>query len=127
VGLRAAALVADLQLPGVLGLDGGAAPENATAEIRRLRPSAVIIVDAADMGEAPGTIQLIDLASARGASFGTHGLPLSVLAGYLQSELACSVLLIGIQPASVEFGEKMSEAAAAAAEELAAALAACLG
>jgi hypothetical protein len=52
---------------------------------------------------------------------------LSVLAGYLQSELACSVLLIGIQPSSVEFGEKMSETASAAAEELAAALAACLG
>ncbi len=123
VGLRAAARVAALDLPGVIAVEGGSAPENATAEIRRLSPDTVIIVDAADMGEQPGAIRLIDPASASGVSFGTHGLSLAVLAGYLEAEIGCTVILVGIQPAGVEYGEGLSQAAEQAADHLARVLA----
>ena len=64
------------------------APENFTAEVRRLRPAAVVIVDCAHMDEAPGTLRLIDPREIGGVSFGTHGLPLSVLADYLSKRPA---------------------------------------
>jgi hydrogenase 3 maturation protease len=120
-------LIADLGLPGVRAINGGPAPENTTAEIRQLSPSLVIIVDAAAMGEEPGTIRLIDPWDVGGASFGTHGLPLTVLAGYLRTEIGCEVIIIGIQPASAEYGEELSTPVADAAEELVEALTACLG
>ncbi len=79
------------------------------------------------MGEPPGTIRLIDPANIGGASFGTHGLPLTVLASYLATEIACVVTIIGIQPASIEYGEKLSAPVAASAEEVIHALEQCLG
>ncbi len=54
-----------------------------------------------------------------GVSFGTHGLPLSVLADYLQTEVGCSVAVIGIQPLHVEFGEALSPPVGRAVEEAA--------
>jgi hydrogenase maturation protease HycI len=120
-GLRVAAAVERAALPGVHVLDAGPAPENCTAEVRRLHPSHLIIVDCAHMGEEPGTLAVFPPSEIAGVSFGTHGLPLSVLAGYLLKEVGCAVAVLGIQPSNVEFGEVISpqvEAAVAEAAEL---------
>src|SRR5271157_835991 len=128
VGVRVAQKLAGQEaLRGVHAVDGGAAPENTTAEVRRIRPTHVLIVDAAAMGEQPGTIRFIDPKNVGGASFGTHGLPLTVLADYLRSELHCEVIIVGIQPLCVEYGEELSAPVADAAEELVEALEECLG
>lgn len=97
-------------------MDAGPAPENLTADIRALSPRFVLIVDAASMAQPPGTVRLVDPANVAGASFGTHGLPLTVLADYLRAETGCAVLIVGIQPATVEYGEELSPAVAAAAD-----------
>ena len=104
----------------------GPAPENCTAEIRGRKPSHVIIVDAADMNAPVGTTRLIDPAQVTGAAFATHGLPLGVLAGYLASEIGCAVMLVGIQPGSLEFGESLTPEVAKAADELVDILRECL-
>lgn len=116
-GLRVAAAVSAAALPGVHALEAGPAPENCTAEIRRLHPSHLIIVDCAHMGEVPGTLKVFKPSEIAGVSFGTHGLPLSVLADYLKTEAGCSVAILGIQPSNVEFGEVVSPRVAAAVEE----------
>jgi hydrogenase 3 maturation protease len=113
-------------LPGVHALDGGSAPENLTAEIRRIAPSHLLIVDAAELGESPGTIRVIPSADIGGTSFGTHSLPLSVLAGYLRTEVGCSVTVIGIQPKSLVFGQEVSPEVTEAVAETARALRAAL-
>jgi hydrogenase 3 maturation protease len=125
-GVRVAAALARSPLPGVTALDGGPAPENCTAEIRALAPAHLIIIDCAQMGEPPGTIRLIDAADIAGVSFGTHALPLSVLADYVAREVGCRVTVIGIQPATIEFGEGLSPAVSAAVDELSRALRECL-
>ncbi len=107
-GNRVAEEIEGKRIPGVVGIPAGSAPENSTAALRALAPSHVVIVDAADMGEAPGTVRIIELNAVGGASFATHGLPLSVLAGYLSSEIGCKIVMIGIQPRSVQFGELLS-------------------
>ena len=126
VGLRVARAAARKPIPGVHAIAAGSAPENCTAEIRQLNPSHVIIVDAADMNAAAGTTRLIDPAQAVGAAFATHGLPLSVLAGYLAAEIGCAVILVGIQPQTLEFGETLTPAVAKAADELVDTLRECL-
>jgi Ni,Fe-hydrogenase maturation factor len=59
-------------------------------------------------------------------SFGTHGLPLSVLSEYLRQENGCSVLILGIQPASVEVGDVVSQPVLDAINEAASLLLDCL-
>lgn len=92
----------------LLIIAAGQAPENRTGELRRFRPDLVLIVDAAEMGEAPGTIQWIPQESIDGMSASTHSLPLSMLAHYLKLELNCTVAVLGIQAVSNQVGEGVS-------------------
>jgi hydrogenase 3 maturation protease len=92
----------------VLILEAGQAPENSTGELRKFAPNAVLIIDAADMGEAPGTIRWISEEDIDGMSASTHSLPLSMLAHYLRLELNCDVKILGIQVSSNEVGETVS-------------------
>jgi hydrogenase 3 maturation protease len=104
--------------PGVLLIDGGTAPENFTGPLRRFRPDLVVEIDAADHGEAPGTAAWIDWRDADGMSASTHTLPPSVLATFLSNDLGCRVTLLGIQPATLETGQCLSPAVAAAVSKL---------
>lgn len=124
-GIRVAERVEALGLPGLRALAGGPSPENLTGQIRELSPSRLIIVDAADMGLPPGTIRLLNPDEIEGMSFSTHTLPLSVVADYLRKETGCSLLIMGIQPRSLEFDGAMSPEIAAAVEEAVQAIASC--
>jgi hydrogenase 3 maturation protease len=90
-------------------IEGGHAPENATANLRKFAPDLVLLIDAADMGKEAGSIALIPMEQIDGMSANTHSLPLSMLARYLTLELNCEVALLGIQPKSVEMGEPVSD------------------
>ena len=125
-GLRIAEELRKLDLPSVLVLLGDTAPENVTGEIRRALPSHVIFVDAAEFGEPPGAVRLVDSAEIGGMSSSTHTLPLEVIADYLKQELGCRVLFLGLQPKGVAFGEGLSEEVAAAVAETVATLAQAL-
>ncbi|HEX6033539.1 MAG TPA: hydrogenase 3 maturation endopeptidase HyCI [Anaerolineales bacterium] len=92
----------------VLIIEAGHAPENRTGELRRFLPDIVLIIDAADMGETPGTVQWIPEESIDGMNASTHSLPLSMLSRYLKLELNCTVAVLGIQAASNEVGESVS-------------------
>jgi hydrogenase 3 maturation protease len=102
----------------LLVLEAGQAPENRTAELRRFAPGLVLIVDATDMGRTPGAIGWIPEECIDGMSASTHSLPLSMLARYLRMELSCSVMFLGIQPASNEVGERVSEEVLQAVDEI---------
>ncbi len=102
----------------ILILEAGHAPENRTAELRRFAPSLVLLIDAADMGKEPGTVEWISEDDIDGMSASTHSLPLSMLAKYLTLELGCKVMLLGIQLASNEVGETVSAEVLQAVEEV---------
>jgi hydrogenase 3 maturation protease len=107
---------------------GYTAPENLTGEIKRFKPTHLLILDAADVGRKPGHIELIDPdVVTHNASASTHALPFSVFAAYLRASFPCDVVILGIQPAGHDFGEKMSPAVAKAAEELCTLILAALG
>lgn len=106
--LMASPFLRDLE--SVTVIDAGHAPENSTAELRRFGVETVLLIDAADMGEVPGTIRLVEMDEIEGLSASTHSLPLSMLARYLNWELKCDVILLGIQPASIDVGETISDA-----------------
>lgn len=92
----------------LLIVEAGQAPENRTGELRKFRPDVVLITDAADLGERPGTVQWIPEEYIDGMTASTHSLPLSMLSRYLKLELKCTVAVLGIQAASNEVGEGVS-------------------
>jgi hydrogenase 3 maturation protease len=98
------------------------APENVTGELRRFSPTLVLLIDAAEMSKAPGTVEWIREEDIDGMSASTHSLPLSMLSLYLRMELNCKVSLLGIQPKSNEVGETVSEEVLQAIDEVVAGL-----
>ncbi len=99
-------------------VDAGYAPENTTAEVRRFAPEIVILIDAAEMGEAPGAIRWVGIHEIDGMSASTHTMPLSMLAKYLLLELDCEVGVLGIQPEFNEIGDSISEKVLQAVDEI---------
>lgn len=102
----------------LLLLDAGSAPENFSGPLRRLQPDWLIFIDAAWMDEPPGTIRWVEMDEVDGVSAVTHGLPVTMLAGYLMAETDCRVGLIAIQPASLEFESKLTPAVGQAVNEV---------
>lgn len=102
---------------------GGTAPENLTGEIKRYKPSHIIIVDTADFKEKPGTVILLDPQDVGGGvSFTTHKMPARILVDYLQKSFPCNVIIIAIQPKNVDFGKPLTRAVEGSAKEVALAL-----
>jgi hydrogenase 3 maturation protease len=104
--------------PPLLIIDAGAAPENFTGPLRRFDPDLVLLIDAAQMNEAPGSIRWIDWRDTSGLSASTHTLPPYLLAQYLISELDCDVAMIGIQAADTSIGAPLSPPVQSAVDEI---------
>jgi hydrogenase 3 maturation protease len=109
--------------PSVLIIPAGPAPENCTAQLRRFAPDWVVLVDAARMEAAPGTVRWIPWEAAEADGGSTHTLPLRLLSEYLSTSMGCRVSLVGIQPAEIALGAPLSppvrEAVESVAQELA--------
>jgi hydrogenase 3 maturation protease len=99
-------------------IDGGASPENHTHRIRTLSPDLVLIVDAADMGLAPGEVRVLDEdCVAEHFLVTTHAIPLNFLIASLR-ETVPDIAFLGIQPRDTTFLEPLTPAVRSAVEAL---------
>ncbi len=97
---------------------GGSAPENFTGDIKKFNPTHLIILDAADLGKKPGEIAIINQEQITGTSFSTHRMPTSMIVEYIKHYINCEVIILGIQPESLEFGKPVSPRVKAAIKEI---------
>ncbi len=88
---------------------GSTAPENLTGEIIKYKPTHIIIVDSVDTDQKPGFILLISPEEVGGVSFSSHMLPVKMIVDYLLESLKCEIIIVGIQPKTLVFGETISE------------------
>jgi len=95
-------------IPGIDVIATGTSPENFTGLLRKLSPSHVVLIDAAELGRAAGTIELIEPHRIEKRMPSTHTMPLYMLAEYLGQEIGGKVLILGIQPESLSFGTAVS-------------------
>ncbi len=107
----------------LLLIEAGLAPENFTGVLRRFQPDMVLLIDAANLSEEPGSTAWIDWEDVDGMSASTHTLPPTLLAKYLIHEINCRVTLIGIQPAQLDFDSPVSAQVKGSVERLTQALA----
>ncbi|MGJ0481636.1 hydrogenase maturation peptidase HycI [Pantoea agglomerans] len=109
-GPRLAEHCAEHPMTGWTVVDGGAAPENDIGYLRELRPDHLVIVDATDMGLAPGEMRIIDESDiADMFMMTTHNLPLTFLIQQLREDIP-RITFVGIQPDVVAFYFPMSAA-----------------
>ncbi len=78
-------------------IDCRTTPENYTSVVKRKNPGKLVIIDAADMNLEPGETRIVPKEKIGVMTISTHGIPLSVLMGYLEQSVK-EVILIGIQP-----------------------------
>jgi hydrogenase 3 maturation protease len=117
-GPRLAELCQQHPLPGWTVVDGGAAPENDIYYLRDLQPDELVIVDATEMGLAPGemrTIEPQDIADM--FIFNTHNMPLTFLIDQIRQAIP-KITFIGIQPELVAFYYPMSPSVESAVLQL---------
>lgn len=90
-------------------LDTGEAPENYLEKIVQYQPDTILLVDALDFAESPGSMTIIDRSELQESGLSTHNASIKLTMNYLNSRAKCDVLLLGIQPANLEMGSSLSE------------------
>lgn len=89
-------------------MDVGVAPENSIGYIKRLKPSHVLLIDAADFGGKPGEMRLISPKQISGVALSTHNIPLYILVELISRYVRAKVMLLGVEPKSLNLGEDLS-------------------
>ena len=99
--------------------DASSSPENYLGKIIRDRPDSVILIDSVEFGGTPGTHTLLEGDQIKGNNlFSTHNASLSLTVDYLTNNLKADIIILGIQPKRVAFGDKVSEEVGAAIDSL---------
>jgi hydrogenase 3 maturation protease len=84
-------------------------PESFVDEIIEIRPSHVLLIDAALLGLRHGTAHLYNAEEVLNvSSISTHTLPLKVFCEYVRKLTGASIALLLIEPKNVDFGEGLS-------------------
>jgi len=94
-------------------------PESFMDEIAELKPSHVLLIDAAVMGLRPGEVRLFD--AEKVTSFppiSTHMLPLRVFCEYIEKMSKAKIALLLVEPGKTEFGEGLTPEVQAAAVKI---------
>ncbi|MGB9979912.1 hydrogenase maturation peptidase HycI [Methanobacterium sp.] len=89
--------------------DGGTVPENYTGLIRKENPTHIILIDAVDMKKEPGYIRVVRKEEIANYNISTHAMPISFLIKYMETTVDAQIILVGIQPKSMEFAEPISK------------------
>ncbi|MDD5409637.1 MAG: hydrogenase 3 maturation endopeptidase HyCI [Candidatus Omnitrophica bacterium] len=88
---------------------GETAPENLTGQIKKFKPTHLIVIDAVDFHLKTGALRVVDICAEAGASFSTHRVPIGIFRDYLHKSIGCETVLIGMQPGSTEFCGRLSD------------------
>ena len=98
-------------------------PESFVDEIIEIRPTHVLLVDAALLGLSPGAAHLYDVEEVvNSTSISTHTLPLRVFCEYVFTLTGAKIALLLIEPLETDFGEGLSLELKGAAERVVMAL-----
>ena len=103
-----------IEKPGILSLTVEVSIENYIGKINSLEPHKLVLIDCMDLGQPPGSYRLLALEDLEDITFNTHNISLGKLAEFFQYPS----YVLGIQPASLEFGESLSPSVEDAAKKI---------
>lgn len=94
--------ITDKNTDDIYLLNTESAPENHTIEIRNLKPSHMIIIDAVEFEANPGEMLIIQKEQIDTFNVSTHSMPISFIINYIEETIGTEVMTIGIQPKEME-------------------------
>lgn len=99
-------------------LDAGDVPENYLGPIESSGADLVLVLDAADLGERPGDLALVEMNQLVEMGLSTHASNLGLLFEAIPEANRPDVLLVAIQPGQTEAGLGLSRSVESAMEGL---------
>jgi hydrogenase 3 maturation protease len=108
VGSKLIEILETKKLDNVLLINAESVPEAFITKVEEYSPSHVLIFDAANFHGTPGEIRFITGEEIGGQTVSTHSLPLNIFISYVGENLGVPVILLGIQPLSIKYGEEIS-------------------
>jgi len=108
--------------PGSRVIDAEDVPESYLPQIIDQRPDTVVLIDAVDLGAAPGSVAFLESNQLAEYWPSTHRMPIGLLMKILEREAHARVIGIGIQPAHTEFSKPLSDPVRVSVERVAAIL-----
>lgn len=108
---------------GALVIEAEEVPESFVGDIAAAMPDAVVMVDAVDLGAAPGAVAVLEREQVATYAPTTHRLPLSLVMEVVERRTGADVFLIAVQPSRVDFGVATTPEVSETAERLAGMLA----
>ena len=107
-------------LPGVSLFDCGTAPENYIFPILSTSCDTLMLVDAADIGKVPGSVEIFDLDKISRVSFSTHNPSPRLFTDLLKTgKEDMNIFVISVQPKSTVLGAPLSEEVLSSLEKIA--------
>ncbi len=90
-------------------IECGSVPENFLGYLEKEKPTHVIIVDAIDMNLDPGSIAILNAnAIPSYPTISTHKVSPHILLKYIEEVVGARVIVIGVQPEDLSFGEGLT-------------------
>jgi len=83
-------------------------PENYIQQIVKLAPENLIIIDAIDFNQKPGTVRLFELRDLQAFAFSTHTLSPHLFIDMIKQQIDVNVCIIGIQPETLQLNQPLS-------------------
>lgn len=108
-------------------LDTGEVPESYLGRIIDSYPDTIVMVDAVQLQEDPGTMAVIEIDELAGISNSTHRLSLALFMKYVREETKADVFLVGVQPRTLELGQGITPHVQESLEDLVRVFTAILG
>lgn len=99
-------------------IDGGSAPENYVGKIASLQPDTILVIDACDLGWAPGKMKLLEIEQMKHTGYSTHNTSPGVFMNYLKETTGADVFMLAVQPKEVRLGDGVSSPVERAMERI---------
>jgi len=93
-----------IERQGILTLTVEVSIENYIGKINSLEPDEIVLIDCMELGQLPGSYRLLALSEVEDITFNTHNISLGRLGDFFEYPS----YVLGIQPASIEFGDTLS-------------------
>lgn len=100
-------------------IDCAEVPERYLGAIAEQAPQSVLLIDAVDLGAAPGSVAVLGAGELPDRLSTTHNTSLGLLMHYLEAEAGAGVTLLAVQPAQLECDSPVSPQVEASVDALA--------
>jgi hydrogenase 3 maturation protease len=110
--------ITDKDTDNIFLLNTESTPENHTHEIRNLKPSHIIIIDAVEFDAKPGEMLIIDKNQIDTFNVSTHSMPISFIINFIEETIGSKIMTVGIQPKQMNLNNIISDEVKKSVDEL---------